>query len=86
MRRSAYLPQTFAAQQTWQHRAQALLALTEDIASQPLVSVIVVTYNNLAFTRDCLANLAAAPLSEPLKIIVVDSASTDGSVEFLQRW
>lgn len=78
--------QAFAAQQTWQHRVQALLNLTENVASQPLVSVIVVTYNNLAFTRDCLASLAADSLSEPLEIIVVDNASTDGSVEFLQRW
>ncbi|BCT32454.1 glycosyltransferase [Pseudomonas protegens] len=78
--------QAFAAQQTWQHRVQALLNLTENVASQPLVSVIVVTYNNLAFTRDCLASLAADSLSEPLEIIVVDNASTDGSVEFLQHW
>ncbi|MGE8350725.1 MAG: glycosyltransferase [Pseudomonas protegens] len=78
--------QAFAAQQTWQHRTQALLALTEGVDPQPLVSVIVVTYNNLAFTRDCLASLAADPLGEPLEIIVVDNASTDGSVEFLQHW
>ena len=78
--------QAFAAQQTWQHRIQALLALTEGVDPQPLVSVIVVTYNNLAFTRDCLASLAADPQGEPLEIIVVDNASTDGSIEFLQHW
>ncbi|SEC28981.1 Glycosyltransferase, GT2 family [Pseudomonas saponiphila] len=78
--------QAFAAQQTWQHRVQALLALTEGTQQQPRVSVIVVTYNNLAFTRDCLASLTADPQGQPLEIIVVDNGSSDGSVEFLQQW
>lgn len=78
--------QDFAAQQTWEHRVQTLVALTEGVHHEPLVSVIVVTYNNLAFTRDCLASLAADPQGQQLEIIVVDNASTDGSVEFLQQW
>lgn len=76
----------FAAQQTWKHRVQALVSLVEGTHPEPLVSVIVVTYNNLAFTRECLASLVADPQGQQLEIIVVDNASTDGSVEFLQRW
>ncbi|MCE4055593.1 glycosyltransferase [Pseudomonas sp. Au-Pse12] len=78
--------QEFAAQQTWEHRIKRLKALVEEDVPQPLISVIVVTHNNLAFTRDCLASLAADPLGRQLEIIVVDNASTDASVEFLQQW
>lgn len=78
--------QEFAAQQTWEHRVEQLKALVEGEQTGPLISVIVVTYNNLAFTRACLASLAADALGRNLEIIVVDNASTDGSVEFLRQW
>jgi len=76
----------FAAQQTWDHRIEQLTTLVESEQPEPLTSVIVVTYNNLSFTRDCLASLAADPMGRQLQIIVVDNASTDGSVEFLRQW
>lgn len=78
--------QDFARQQTWNHRVRTLLALAETPQAQPLISVIVVTCNNLAFTRDCLASLDADPLGRELELIVVDNASSDGSVEFLRQW
>ncbi|KTC38157.1 group 2 family glycosyltransferase [Pseudomonas sp. ABAC61] len=78
--------QAFARQQTWRHRLQELLPLAEAIQPQPLISVIVVTCNNLAFTRACLASLTADPMGRELELIVVDNASTDASVEFLQQW
>lgn len=78
--------QDFAIQQTWEHRVTRLKTLVEDDVRDPLISVIVVTHNNLAFTRDCLASLAADPLGDQLEIIVVDNASTDASVEYLKRW
>lgn len=75
----------FAAGQTWDHRAtdldQALAALPE-----PRVSVIVLTYNNLAYTEACLFSLEAYSQYRNLEVIVVDNASTDGSREWLQRW
>ena len=78
--------QDLARQQTWNHRVRTLLDLAEIPQPQPLISVIVVTCNNLAFTRDCLASLDADPLGRELELIVVDNASTDGSVEFLRQW
>lgn len=77
--------QAFAAEQTWAHRAAALdtvLASIED----PKVSVIVLTYNNLAFTEACLFSLEAYSDYANLEVIVVDNASRDGSREWLARW
>ena len=50
------------------------------------VSVIVVTYNNLAYTRQCLDSLERFSDWSGLEIIVVDNASHDGTPEFLREW
>ena len=47
-------------------------------------SIVIVTHNELYFTRQCLAALAAR--TDPAyEVIVVDNASTDGSAEYLAR-
>lgn len=76
----------FAQGQTWKHRTETLIQQTESSAHEPRVSVIVVTYNNLEFTRACLASLDEHTQYENLEIIVVDNASSDGSKGFLQSW
>ncbi len=78
--------QGFAKEQTWHHRAQALIANVESIELDPIVSVVVVTYNNIAFTRACLSSLGEHSDYAKLEIIVVDNASTDGSPAFLKEW
>lgn len=78
--------QAFAAQQTWAHRAEALITLAERDASSARISVIVVTYNNLALTRACLDSLEHDRDGPELEIIVVDNASSDGSAAFLRQW
>ena len=47
-------------------------------AADPVVSVIVVSYNTRAMTLDCLASLAAET-TVPHEVIVLDNASPDGS-------
>jgi GT2 family glycosyltransferase/glycosyltransferase involved in cell wall biosynthesis/SAM-dependent methyltransferase len=78
--------QAFASEQTWTLRATALITHAEDTSNDPKVSVIVVTYNNLDFTRSCLASIDEHSNYEPLEIIVVDNASADGTKEFLSEW
>src|SRR5262245_35880859 len=76
----------FAANQTWAHR---VAALTERIQATevPLVSVVLVTYNNLALTKQSLESLNAPTTLYPrYEVIVVDNASTDGTVAFLEKW
>ncbi|MGI8561611.1 MAG: glycosyltransferase [Luteimonas sp.] len=75
----------FAAGQTWDHRAASLdhaLALIEE----PVVSVVVLTYNNLAFSEACLFSVEAYSDYPQLEVIVVDNASSDGSPEWLRDW
>ncbi|MEO8013508.1 MAG: glycosyltransferase [Polaromonas sp.] len=78
--------QAFAREQTWKHRASTLISHAESSIRDPRVSVIVVTYNNLDFTRACLASLDEQTDYDNMEIIVVDNASSDNSAEFLAQW
>lgn len=49
------------------------------------VGVVVVNWNGSADTLTCLESLMAAT-PEPGRVVVVDNASTDGSVEAFERW
>ena len=75
----------FAREQTWAHRARQL---DEAIASMPAprVSVVVLTYNNLDFTKACLHSIERESNWPDLEVIVVDNASGDGTREYLQEW
>jgi GT2 family glycosyltransferase len=50
-----------------------------------LVSIVVVSFNNLLFTRLCLESLLANTEYPNYEVLVVDNASTDGTVEYLRR-
>jgi GT2 family glycosyltransferase len=54
-------------------------------ATQPLVTTIVVNFNQCDLLARCIRSLlnSAAELRDPMQIIVVDNASTDGSVEMV---
>ena len=65
----------------WKARADQL----EDAVRKafPKVSVVVLTYNNLAFTKTCLRSLEANTHYPDWELILVDNASTDGTRDFL---
>jgi GT2 family glycosyltransferase len=72
----------FAAAQTWHSRVLDIeKALTE--IKEPLVSIIILTYNNLNLTRACLESLEKYTDYNNIEIIIVDNASTDGTPDFL---
>lgn len=75
----------FASEQTWSHRAHALMGAIEAIPL-PKVSVVVLTFNNLDLTKSCLQSLIQWSDYDNLEIIVVDNASTDGSQDYLQEF
>jgi len=50
---------------------------------QPLLSVVIITWNDLGYIRQCLESLSS--LRVPEEIIVVDNGSTDGTVEVVNR-
>lgn len=76
----------FARTQTWSHRADALVQATESTNNEPPVSVVIVTYNNLDLTKQCLASIDEYSDYPKLEVVVVDNASADGSPEWLREW
>ena len=53
---------------------------------KPKVSVIVLTYNNLSLTKNCLYSLYKYSNYDNLEIIVVDNLSTDGTQDWLTQF
>lgn len=53
------------------------------MSGMPLVSVTVVTYNSGRFIRRCLESVLEQ-VHEPLEVIVIDNASTDGTTDILE--
>src|SRR5690606_29025561 len=51
----------------------------------PLLSIVVVSFNTRELTRRCLASLRAHTGGIPTQVIVVDNASADGSAEMVRR-
>lgn len=75
----------FAGSQTWSHRAAELDRALRD-APEPRVTVVVVTYNNLDFTKACLLSLERHADYAACDVVVVDNASTDGTADYLAAW
>jgi len=50
-----------------------------------LASIIVVTHNNLPFTRMCVESVLAAADWPTMELIVVDNGSTDGTLQYLSE-
>ena len=61
-----------------------VVATPDENPVRPLTSIIVLTWNQLPYTQECLASIAAHT-SEPYELIVVDNGSTDGTVAWLQQ-
>lgn len=53
--------------------------------ARPLLTVSLVTYNGMRWLPRCLASLSRQTLTD-YELIVLDNASTDGSVEWLRTW
>jgi GT2 family glycosyltransferase/tetratricopeptide (TPR) repeat protein/2-polyprenyl-3-methyl-5-hydroxy-6-metoxy-1,4-benzoquinol methylase len=53
-----------------------------DVAEFGLTSIVIVTHNQLEYTRLCLDSLWGLT-DEPYELIVVDNGSSDGTVEYL---
>jgi GT2 family glycosyltransferase/glycosyltransferase involved in cell wall biosynthesis len=69
--------------QTWKARYQQIIAGLKK--TLPRVSIIIVTYNNLALTKLCLESIRRNTEYLNYETIVVDNNSTDGTAEYLNR-
>jgi len=57
------------------------------VSTAPTLSIVIVNYNAQEHLENCLASLTSSPPAVAHDIIVVDNASTDGSVEAVRaRW
>lgn len=57
---------------------------TPAAGASPLVSMVMLTWNQLEYTRNCLASILQT-VSIPFELIVVDNGSTDGTREWLRQ-
>jgi len=76
--------QAWAADQDWIGRARQFEAVMS--AHLPKASVIVLTYNNLDYTKACLDSLERFTDYPDWELIIVDNASTDGTPAFLKDY
>ena len=53
--------------------------------TSPTASIVVLTYNNLTLTRQCLESIFDKTNAPDFELIVVDNASTDGTPQFLRQ-
>ncbi len=58
-------------------------AISPTSRRQPVVSVVLGTYNRLRFLKSTIASIRASQIAEPCEIIVVDGGSTDGTIDWL---
>ena len=55
--------------------------------ARPSLAIVIVSYNARADLERCLESLAQAPPATPHRIVVVDNASSDGSLDAVRaRW
>jgi len=59
---------------------------TAVVKTYPSVSVVVLTYNNLHITRECLESLMEFTEYPNWELILVDNASTDGTPDYLTQF
>ncbi|MDY0212990.1 MAG: glycosyltransferase [Desulfuromonadaceae bacterium] len=76
------LRREFAREQTWDHRVEVMTHAIHETPF-PKISVVVLTYNNLDLTKDCLNSIIRWSDYPNLELVIVDNASSDGSPEYL---
>lgn len=74
----------WAAAHDWGTRGEQLDAAIR--SAFPKVSVVVLTYNNLEFTKTCLHSLEAHSCYPDWELVVVDNASSDGTPDHLRAY
>lgn len=57
---------------------------TPDNYSPPIVSIVIPVHNNLDLTRQCIHSIQQTTSSGSCEVIVIDNASTDGTLRYLR--
>ena len=72
-----------AKKNDWDERVRNILKAMHE--SFPKVSIIIVTYNNLDLTKQCLNSIFKKTAYPNYEVIVVDNNSSDGTKEYLSE-
>jgi GT2 family glycosyltransferase len=73
------------SEETVQRVFDTAIVASHRASVQPRASIVVVTHNNVVFTRMCVTTVIAnTPSDAEYELIVVDNASTDGTVDYLR--
>lgn len=75
--------QRFAQQNTWEERFARIEPAIQNL--YPKASIIILTHNNIHFTRLCVDSIFRNTLWPNFELIIVDNASTDGTREYLKE-
>ena len=75
--------QEIAKDNDWDIRFRDFSAACDEIF--PLVSIIVLTYNGLAYTKICINSILDYTAYPNFELIIVDNRSTDGTGEYLNE-
>jgi GT2 family glycosyltransferase len=75
--------QLFAEQHAWSRRYERLWQAVRPCYEK--ASIVMVTYNNLTYTRNCLTSIFTKTRYPNYEIIVVDNGSTDGTPAYLTQ-
>ena len=59
--------------------------MSTESTNKPLITIVIPVYNRKTIVADTLASVAAQSL-RPLNVVLVDNASTDGTMETLLSW
>ena len=70
--------------QAWMATLDGLFAPARQLPARPLVSIVVLTYNALQYTKECIESIRDHT-AYPHEIIFIDNASNDGTVEYLEQ-
>lgn len=80
----AEIRQAYALTQTWTDRYQELHQTILRLLF-PKVSVIILTYNNWSYTRQCLLSLQKPGRYPNMEILIIDNGSTDETLHHLEE-
>lgn len=57
-----------------------------DVNMTPKISIILITYNNLEYTKLCLESIRNNTDYPDYDVVIVDNASNDGTIEYLEEY
>lgn len=73
----------FAQQNDWNIRAEQFIK--ETLSIYPKISVIVLCYNQLEYTKQCVRSVLEQTAYPNYELIIVDNNSKDGTAEYLEQ-